>query len=88
MAKKSPGEKKSSKQSPTGHGGELQQQADGQHPGLTTQQGIPVPDNQNSLTAWEKGPTLLEDFILRKEQMNKAVTETEKEKYLAQFELD
>ncbi|WP_373783488.1 catalase, partial [Delftia acidovorans] len=65
MAKKSPGEKKSSKQSPTGHGGELQQQADGQHPGLTTQQGIPVPDNQNSLTAWEKGPTLLEDFILR-----------------------
>ena len=32
---------------------------------LTTNQGIPVADNQNSLKAGERGPTLLEDFILR-----------------------
>jgi len=31
---------------------------------------------------------VLEDFILRKEQMKKSVTEAEHEKYLAQFELD
>ncbi len=43
---------------PTGNAGELQQQAQGKHPVLTTQQGIPVPDNQNSLKAWERGPTL------------------------------
>ena len=49
----------------TGTGGELQQQADGRHPVLTTQQGIPVPDNQNSLRGGSHGPTLLEDFILR-----------------------
>ncbi|MFD1712783.1 catalase [Ottowia sp. GY511] len=48
-----------------GLGNELQQQADGSHPVLTTQQGIPVPDNQNSLRATPRGPTLLEDFILR-----------------------
>lgn len=51
--------------SPRGQGGELQQQADAQHPVLTTQQGIPVADNQNSLRAAERGATLLEDFILR-----------------------
>ncbi|MEO8999133.1 MAG: catalase [Rhodanobacter sp.] len=39
--------------------------ADGQHPALTTNQGIPIPDNQNSLRATPRGPTLLEDFILR-----------------------
>lgn len=48
-----------------GQAGELQQQAGGQHPVMTTQQGIPVADNQNSLRAYERGPTLLEDFILR-----------------------
>ena len=32
---------------------------------LTTNQGVPVADNQNSLRAGERGPTLLEDFILR-----------------------
>jgi len=32
---------------------------------LTTNQGIPVADNQNSLKAGLRGPTLLEDFILR-----------------------
>jgi catalase len=32
---------------------------------LTTNQGVPVPDNHNSLKAGVRGPTLLEDFILR-----------------------
>jgi catalase len=32
---------------------------------LTTNQGVPVADNQNSLKAGLRGPTLLEDFILR-----------------------
>lgn len=32
---------------------------------LTTNQGVPVSDNQNSLKAGERGPALLKDFILR-----------------------
>ncbi len=32
---------------------------------LTTNQGLPLSDNQNSLKAGERGPLLLEDFILR-----------------------
>jgi catalase len=32
---------------------------------LTTNQGVVVPDNHNSLRAGVRGPTLLEDFILR-----------------------
>lgn len=48
-----------------GMGGELHQQANEDHPPLTTQQGLVVGDNQNSLRAHATGPTLLEDFILR-----------------------
>ena len=33
--------------------------------GLTTNQGAPIADNQNSLKAGLRGPTLMEDFILR-----------------------
>ncbi|WP_437200752.1 catalase [Planctomicrobium sp. SH664] len=32
---------------------------------LSTNQGLPINDNQNSLKAGERGPSLLEDFILR-----------------------
>src|SRR6201988_892794 len=32
---------------------------------LTTNQGVGINDNQNSLKAGDRGPTLLEDFILR-----------------------
>ena len=32
---------------------------------LTTNQGVHIPDNHNSLKAGVRGPTLLEDFILR-----------------------
>ena len=46
-------------------GGELHQIAGGEHPALTTNQGIAVSDDQNSLRANPRGPSLLEDFILR-----------------------
>lgn len=48
-----------------GNGGETHQAASGRAAVLTTAQGIPVSDNQNSLRAYPRGPTLLEDFILR-----------------------
>ena len=48
-----------------GAGGELHQLQSGEHAALTTNQGVPVSDNQNSLRANPRGPTLLEDFILR-----------------------
>jgi len=63
--------KKSTKNAPApaadvrGEGDELHQRAGNGHPALTTNQGIPVGDNQNSLRATPRGPTLLEDFILR-----------------------
>jgi catalase len=46
-------------------GGELHQIAGGQHPALTTNQGVALSDNHNSLKANPRGPALLEDFILR-----------------------
>ncbi|MBE7170144.1 MAG: catalase [Williamsia sp.] len=46
-------------------GGETHLTTDQSHPVLTTNQGIPVADNQNSLKAGARGPVLLEDFILR-----------------------
>jgi catalase len=39
--------------------------ADGSEQRLTTNQGVPVADNQNSLKVGLRGPTALEDFILR-----------------------
>lgn len=49
----------------TGAGGEVHQTAGGNIPVLTTQQGIPVSDDQNSLRIGARGPTALEDFHLR-----------------------
>ncbi|OHB55421.1 MAG: catalase HPII [Planctomycetes bacterium GWF2_50_10] len=51
-------------------GGELHQVAGGKHPALTTNQGVPLSDNQNSLRANPHGPTLLEDFALREKIMH------------------
>ncbi len=48
-----------------GPGGETHQIAEGGVPVLTTAQGIPVFDDQNSLKIGPRGPTLLEDFALR-----------------------
>lgn len=39
--------------------------ADPENEALTTDQGVKISDNQNSLTAGPRGSTLLEDFILR-----------------------
>jgi catalase len=47
---------------PQGSGGETQQRGG---EALTTNHGVPVSDNQNSLKAGARGPTLLEDFVLR-----------------------
>ena len=47
---------------PQGSGGETQQRGGDV---LTTNHGVPVSDNQNSLKAGARGPTLLEDFVLR-----------------------
>ena len=55
MAQKTPG-------SALGNGGETQQRGGA---ALTTNHGIPFSDNQNSLRAGDRGPTLLEDFLLR-----------------------
>jgi catalase len=49
----------------TGTGGELHQIAGESHPALTTNQGVALSDDQNSLRANPRGPTLIEDFILR-----------------------
>ena len=49
----------------TGNGGETHQNAGGPEQWLTTNQGTPISDNQNSLKSGERGPSLLEDFILR-----------------------
>ena len=51
-------------------GGELHQVAGGEHPALTTNQGAPISDNQNSLRSSPHGPSLLEDFILREKIMH------------------
>jgi catalase len=48
-----------------GEGGELHQIATGDTPVLTTAQGGPVSDDQNSLKIGPRGPTLLEDFHFR-----------------------
>lgn len=48
-----------------GEGGELHQFAEGDTPVLTTAQGGPVADDQNSLKIGARGPTALEDFHFR-----------------------
>ncbi|MEA2687084.1 MAG: catalase, partial [Actinomycetota bacterium] len=49
----------------TGHGGETHQVAGGGRPRLTTQQGVVVGDDQNTLRIGERGPAALEDFHFR-----------------------
>lgn len=48
-----------------GNGGERHQRAADGATILTTNHGTPVSDNQNSLKSGARGPTLLEDFVLR-----------------------
>ncbi len=55
-----PGNGKPTDHAVTGAGGELHQRATDTF--LTTNQGVPVSDDQNSLKIGPRGPTLLEDF--------------------------
>jgi catalase len=48
-----------------GLGGETHQVAQGGAPRLTTQQGTVISDDQNTLRAGERGPSVLEDFHFR-----------------------
>jgi catalase len=48
-----------------GAGGEIHQTSTSADRTLTTNQGTTVSDNQNSLKSGTRGPTLMEDFILR-----------------------
>ena len=51
--------------SATGNGGETHQRASDDTAVLTTNHGVAISDNQNSLKSGVRGPTLLEDFVLR-----------------------
>jgi catalase len=55
---------------PQAGGGETHQTAGGDVATLTTQQGIPVADDQNSLKQGARGPTLLEDFHFREKMFH------------------
>ena len=48
-----------------GTGDELHQEPASRQALLTSNQGLPLADNQNSLHGGQRGPTLLEDFLLR-----------------------
>ena len=50
---------------PQADGGETHQTAGGDVAALTTQQGVPVADDQNTLKQGARGPSLLEDFHFR-----------------------
>lgn len=66
--KKSPGKNSGSSdiKMEQGNGGETHQTVDASSDNyLTTNHGMPISDNQNSLKAGARGPTLLEDFVLR-----------------------
>ncbi|MGJ0504659.1 MAG: catalase [Methylocystis sp.] len=58
-------ETESSFQQPQGNGGETHQTANDEVETLTTQQGVPVSDDQNTLRIGARGPSLLEDFHFR-----------------------
>src|SRR5690348_10764826 len=49
----------------TGAGGETRPAAVDGHPALTTQQGVPGSDEQNTLRIGERAPAALEDFPFR-----------------------
>ena len=53
-----------------GAGGELHQFAEGDRPVLTTAQGGPVADDQNTLKVGARGPALMEDFHFREKMFH------------------
>src|SRR5581483_11855291 len=56
---------KKEKQPQQTKGGETHQTAGNGVPALTTQQGVPISDDQNTLRIGPRGPALLEDFHIR-----------------------
>ncbi len=58
-------ETETSYRQPQGDGGETHQTANAEVETLTTQQGIPISDDQNALRVGARGPSLLEDFHFR-----------------------
>ncbi len=64
MAKTNPAPKDAAKLA-LGAGGETHQTASAPDARITTNFGVPVSDDQNSLKAGPRGPALLEDFVLR-----------------------
>jgi catalase len=58
-----PTKKPASNDYETGNGGEFHQIAGGTHPPMTTQTGTIISDDENSLRAGERGPTLTEDHV-------------------------
>ena len=54
----------------TGTGGELHQRPASGGALMTTNQGVVIADDQNSLKSAPRGPTLLEDFILRDQRQS------------------
>ncbi len=69
-SKSSNGQKRSNvqygeEQVTSGEGGETHQIAEGNIPILTTQQGVPVSDDQNTLRIGARGPAAMEDFHFR-----------------------
>src|SRR5439155_27149044 len=65
MAPTKPNRLQAEQSARTGTGSELHQQPEAGGAALTTNHGVVIADNQNSLKANPRGPTLLEDFILR-----------------------
>ena len=65
MARTKPNHSLAEQSDSTGTGGKLHQQPEAGGAAMTTNQGVVIADNQNSLKANPRGPTLLEDFILR-----------------------
>jgi catalase len=57
--------KPSAGQPSSGKGGELHQTSSSAANTLTTNQGVAISDNQNTLKSGVRGPSLLEDFVLR-----------------------
>ncbi|MGC0225623.1 catalase [Pseudooceanicola nitratireducens] len=53
-----------------GEGGETHQTAGGDVPVMTTSQGIPVSDDQNTLRQGARGPALMEDFHFREKMFH------------------
>ena len=64
-SKRAPAPKAAAAPSSVGVGGETHQTASAADARLTTNHGVPLSDDQNSLKAGPRGPSLLEDFVLR-----------------------